>query len=421
MELSGNVLNDGQNRYLYDADGTRVAKGRISAWSCDPAVNGFQTTNDYILGPGGEQVTEMGVNTTAGSSATTLAWQHTNVYAGSSLIATYDNDGLHFYLNDPLGTRRAQTDYAGVLEQTCSSLPFGDQLTCTGGNLQAPTEHHFTGKERDTESGNDYFGARYYASSMGRFMSPDPSQLYYADPSNPQSFNLYSYGQNNPLINIDPTGMDCIHVNVDTGKYEGFERGDCDNSTEEKANSGQYVDGTVSSITTSTGDANGVVRGYGGTNDDTGALISGTFASPLDAPLQQIPQIDPDEQRIDALVQGVATDTASMPWVCNASVILQAQIPSTPLSVGVTADRNGVSPSAKVSKTGPNGGVAVTTNGKKVGYQIVAPVTPFVNATLSTGQNQATVGVSKQYKFGPGNVSAGASLTFGYLGDSHCR
>jgi RHS repeat-associated protein len=31
----------------------------------------------------------------------------------------------------------------------------------------------FTGKERDTESGNDYFGARYYASSMGRFMSPD--------------------------------------------------------------------------------------------------------------------------------------------------------------------------------------------------------------------------------------------------------
>ena len=32
---------------------------------------------------------------------------------------------LHFYLNDLLGTRRAQTDYAGVLEQTCQSLPFG--------------------------------------------------------------------------------------------------------------------------------------------------------------------------------------------------------------------------------------------------------------------------------------------------------
>ena len=33
--------------------------------------------------------------------------------------------------------------------------------------------HRFTGKERDTESGNDYFGARYYSSAMGRFMSPD--------------------------------------------------------------------------------------------------------------------------------------------------------------------------------------------------------------------------------------------------------
>jgi len=43
---------------------------------------------------------------------------------------------------------------------------------------------HFTGKVHDTESGNDYFGARYYASTMGRFMSSDPSQLYFADPTN---------------------------------------------------------------------------------------------------------------------------------------------------------------------------------------------------------------------------------------------
>jgi RHS repeat-associated protein len=201
--------------YLYDADGTRVAKGRITAWSCDPAVNGFQTTNDYILGLGGEQLTEMGVGTAssvnpASDSNSALTWQHTNVYAAGALIATYDNDGLHFYLNDPLGTRRTQTDYAGVLEQTCSSLPFGDGLSCSGGNLQAPTEHHFTGKERDTESGNDYFGARYYASSMGRWMSPDWSAkimpVPYAKLDNPQSLNLYIYAGNNPLIHIDADG-----------------------------------------------------------------------------------------------------------------------------------------------------------------------------------------------------------------------
>jgi RHS repeat-associated protein len=73
---------------------------------------------------------------------------------------------------------------------------------------------HFTGKERDTESGNDYFGARYYASSMGRFLSPDPGWFSAADSSDPQSWNLYSYARNNPMINIDPAGYDCVYLNA---------------------------------------------------------------------------------------------------------------------------------------------------------------------------------------------------------------
>jgi RHS repeat-associated protein len=60
----------------------------------------------------------------------------------------------------------------------------------------------FTGKERDTESGNDYFEARYYASSMGRFMSPDWSAkaepVPYAKLDDPQSLNLYAYVRSNP-------------------------------------------------------------------------------------------------------------------------------------------------------------------------------------------------------------------------------
>jgi RHS repeat-associated protein len=166
--------------YLYDADGTRIAKGSISNWSCDPAVSGFVATNQYSLGPAGEQITEMVVD---GSG--TASWQHTNVFAAGKLLATYDSDVLHFHLDDPLGTWRAQTDYAGVLEQTCGSLPFGDNLACTGSN-QYPTEQHFTGKERDSESGNDYFGARYYASSMGRWMSPDPGWFMFANMLNPR-------------------------------------------------------------------------------------------------------------------------------------------------------------------------------------------------------------------------------------------
>jgi RHS repeat-associated protein len=72
-----------------------------------------------------------------------------------------------------------------------------------------------TGKERDAESGNDYFGARYYSSAMGRFMSPDWSAkvapVPYAKLDNPQSLNLYAYVGNNPLVRTDPTG----HYNTD--------------------------------------------------------------------------------------------------------------------------------------------------------------------------------------------------------------
>src|SRR5258708_9424170 len=63
----------------------------------------------------------------------------------------------------------------------------------------------FTGKERDADTGLDYFGARYLSSTQGRWMSPDKP---FADqhPTNPQSWNLYDYVGNNPLRLADDTG-----------------------------------------------------------------------------------------------------------------------------------------------------------------------------------------------------------------------
>jgi RHS repeat-associated protein len=72
------------------------------------------------------------------------------------------------------------------------------------------TPSRYTGKERDAESGLDYFGARYYASNVGRWMSPDwaekPEAVPYSDLSNPQSLNLYAYVNNNPTRSFDPDG-----------------------------------------------------------------------------------------------------------------------------------------------------------------------------------------------------------------------
>jgi RHS repeat-associated protein len=62
-----------------------------------------------------------------------------------------------------------------------------------------------TGKERDNETGLDYFGARYLSAAQGRWTSPDEP---FADqhPADPQSWNLYGYVRNNPLISVDPQG-----------------------------------------------------------------------------------------------------------------------------------------------------------------------------------------------------------------------
>ena len=63
-----------------------------------------------------------------------------------------------------------------------------------------------TGKERDAETGLDYFGARYYSGAQGRFTSPDPL-LSSGRPDDPQSWNRYAYVGNNPLRFIDPLGL----------------------------------------------------------------------------------------------------------------------------------------------------------------------------------------------------------------------
>lgn len=61
----------------------------------------------------------------------------------------------------------------------------------------------FTGKERDAETGLDYFLARYLSSPQGRFTSTDPASGW---PSDPQSWNMYAYARNNPLLYTDPDG-----------------------------------------------------------------------------------------------------------------------------------------------------------------------------------------------------------------------
>ena len=88
-----------------------------------------------------------------------------------------------------------------------------------GSYQHASFAYKFTGKERDSESGLDNFGARYMSSQYGRFMTPDwsakPEGVPYAKLDNPQSLNLYAYVLNNPVSRMDPDGhIDCSGGNA---------------------------------------------------------------------------------------------------------------------------------------------------------------------------------------------------------------
>jgi hypothetical protein len=99
-------------------------------------------------------------------------------------------------------------------------------------------------------------------------MSPDPTG---GNLLNPQTLNKYSYTLNNPLIYTDPTGLDCVYINNDSGTFENFNSGDCDNSTAANANSGYYIDATVNSIAFN---SQNQVVGYGTTTGSEGTFDS---------------------------------------------------------------------------------------------------------------------------------------------------
>jgi RHS repeat-associated protein len=217
--------------YLYDANGNRIAKGTLtvpsgSSLACPTAFASaaFQVTTLYLSGPEGDPMAEFSAG---------IAWSRSYVNGETGMLASEDVSGIHLNMYDWLGTRRSQTDLVGTVEASFQDLPFGDGLKTLGAD---DASQHFTGKERDTESGLDYFGARYYSSAIGRFSSPDSVA---GDPMNPQSWNLYNYVQNNPLKNIDPDGHDCIYADGNGGGT--ILRGDCKSDTD----NGVYVDGHI--------------------------------------------------------------------------------------------------------------------------------------------------------------------------------
>src|ERR1700752_267332 len=111
-------------------------------------------------------------------------------------------DVVSYYPLDAVGNVMAVTNQAGTVIESHDYLPFGEEPNPAAGTQPK----RFTGKERDAETGLDYFGARYYGSKSGRFTTTDPAYTWQENILDPQRWTRYAYGRNNPLRYVDPDG-----------------------------------------------------------------------------------------------------------------------------------------------------------------------------------------------------------------------
>jgi RHS repeat-associated protein len=188
-----------QSSFGYDAENRQVAYCPSGAAPCTTATPGAAV---YVYDAAGLRVAKGG-----------SIYVHDSQGQLSVEYETTATPGTQYLTADALGSTRMITDGNGTVQNCKDYYPYGGEVPATSATgrsgscwTDVPETLRFTGKERDAETGLDYFGARYFSGAMGRFTSPDPGSAG-AVPSNPQSWNAYSYALNNPLRLIDPTGM----------------------------------------------------------------------------------------------------------------------------------------------------------------------------------------------------------------------
>ena len=119
--------------------------------------------------------------------------------------AVYGSSGLSYYRHsDWLGSSRLASTPSRTVYYDSAYAPFGEAYAESG-----TTDHRFAGTNMDT--GVDLYDALYreYHPIQGRWISPDPAGLAVVDRENPQSWNRYPYVFSDPLVYVDPSGLQC--------------------------------------------------------------------------------------------------------------------------------------------------------------------------------------------------------------------
>ena len=238
-DLAGSVWYDGQHHYKYDGNNRmqcvdyvpqsiRVTRSIPPHSSNTPAHCGYSYDYDgeghrvrssannllMVYGISGQLLAEF--DNTSG------ALKKEYIYGVNGLLATIepgsltDPEKVKYLTADHLGSPRIVVRGDGSVLSRHDYKPFGEAIPSSGpGSGSRPQitgydgtdgeRQKFTSKERDTETGLDFFEARYYSSAQGRFTSPDLLAGHLGDP---QTLNRYSYVRNNPIVLTDSTGLD---------------------------------------------------------------------------------------------------------------------------------------------------------------------------------------------------------------------
>ncbi|HEX7289255.1 MAG TPA: RHS repeat-associated core domain-containing protein [Candidatus Angelobacter sp.] len=211
--------------YVYDAAGNMTSNATDSVTATYDAESRIATalkggvTTTYTYDSGGNRLKK-----SSGSTGTLYWYMTPGIVAESDLSGVTKSEyvffngervarrdgvngagGVFYYFSDHLKTASVITNATGTIKAESDYYPWGGELQF----VNADSNHYkFTGKERDTETGLDYFGARYYSNALARFTTVDPLWIKVDRLIDSQRLNLYAYGRNNPLKFTDPTGMD---------------------------------------------------------------------------------------------------------------------------------------------------------------------------------------------------------------------
>ena len=211
-DASGNVTNDGLGGvFVFDAENRIKTAGSV-AYTYDAYGRRIQKSTgiNYWYGPGGQVLAE---TDSAGN------WTNYIFFGGQRLARNIPQPSpnppdIKYYITDHLHSTGMFVDKTGTTTAILDDndfYPWGGMVPGVGKTTSNNTIK-FTGQYRDTDTAAnlDYFGARYYSNTVGRFMSPDwaakPTTVPYAKFGDPQSLNLYSYVENGPINRIDADG-----------------------------------------------------------------------------------------------------------------------------------------------------------------------------------------------------------------------